>query len=119
MLVSKPSFPILKVGAGFLALFASVVSGVIIYRLSMFGYPDGHLTEFERAVFIPLKSVTVLHAVFALYFLFLYFKSISHRLSRKMVMRSGFIYMLLVCFTFGAIPWYFGRFLRLDQGGGG
>jgi hypothetical protein len=87
--------------------------------VSMFGFPDGYVTDYQKAAETPLRIATWGEAAFGLLFLTLAFLPISTR-ARTIGWLGALIGVILV--TAAAqigVPWYFGTRLGLDNGIGG
>jgi hypothetical protein len=87
--------------------------------VSMFGFPDGYVTDYQKAAGPPLKVITRASAGLGLVFLALAFFPIRTR-ARTIAWLAALIVLGLV--TLAArigIPWYFGTPLGLDNGIGG
>jgi hypothetical protein len=87
--------------------------------LSMHGFPDGHVTDYEQAVDAPLTILAWVEAGFGVLFLALAFSPIGTRA------RAGGFLVALIAFVLVAlvaqvgVPWYFATHLSLDNGIGG
>jgi hypothetical protein len=87
--------------------------------VSMFGFPDGYVTDYQKAAGPPLKVITWVAAGLGLLFLALAFVPIRTKV-RTIAWLAAVIGLVLV--TSAArigIPWYFGTHLGLDNGIGG
>lgn len=87
--------------------------------VSMFGFPDGYLTDYQRAARTPLTVAGWTGAALGLVFLAIAFSSGGVR-TRAIAWVVGFVLLAVVAGTalFG-VPWYFGTHLGLDNGVGG
>ena len=87
--------------------------------VSMFGFPDGYITDYQKAAEGPLRVITWVQAGFGLLFLALACPPISSRM-RTTACLAALVGVVLVAITGQvAIPWYFGTHLGLDNGIGG
>lgn len=87
--------------------------------LAMFGFPDGYVTDYQKAADTPLTIVIWLTAGFGLLFLALAFAPIGSR-TRLIGWLATLIALVVVATaTQVGIPWYFGIHLGLDNGVGG
>ena len=106
--------------AGTLCAVAALWLAVTTYMdVSMAGFPDGHVTEFGKAVDGPLWAVTWLSLGLAVLFVALAFSPIRARLRAVglVVVLAAFVLVALVAEV--GIPWYFGTHLGLDNAIGG
>jgi len=85
----------------------------------MAGFPDGHVTDYDKAADTPLTVLSHVDAGCGLLFLLLAFSPIKAR------RRAIGLVVVLVAFVLAAavsqfgVPWYFGTHLGLDNGIGG
>ncbi|BBX01266.1 hypothetical protein [Mycolicibacterium moriokaense] len=87
--------------------------------VSMFGFPDGYVTDYQKAADSPLTVIAWAEAGLGLLFLALAFSPISTRV-RTIAWLATFIALVLVIAAGQAgVPWYFGTHLGLDNGIGG
>jgi uncharacterized membrane protein required for colicin V production len=109
------------------ARIASVVSAIAALWLAFLaysdvalaGFPDGHVTDYDKAADPPLQILSYLEAVFGFLFLILAFSPIKAR-RRAMGLLVGLIALVFVAVTSRVgVPWYFGTHLGLDNGIGG
>jgi hypothetical protein len=82
---------------------------ISLMEVSMYGFPDGHVTDYEKAVDAPLTILAWVEAGFGLLFLALAFTPIGTLI--------GFVLVAMVAQV--GVPWYFGTHLGLDNGIGG
>jgi hypothetical protein len=81
------------------------------------GFPDGHVTDYEKAIEAPLTILAWVEAGFGVLFLALAFSPIRARAVGLLVTLIAFVLVAIVA-RFG-VPWYFGTHLGLDNGIGG
>jgi hypothetical protein len=87
-------------------------------QVALAGFPDGHLTDYDKAADGPLGVFSYVEAGFGLLFLVLAFSPIKAR--RAVGLLAGLIALVLVAVVVQVgIPWYFGTHLGLDNGIGG
>jgi hypothetical protein len=87
--------------------------------VSMFGFPDGYVTEYQKGADIPLTIITWVSAGLGLLFLVLAFSPIGSRV-RTIAWLAALIALVLVTTAAKVgVPWYFGIQLGLDNGIGG
>ncbi len=87
--------------------------------VSMFGFPDGHSTDYQKAADTPLTIITWMAAGFGLLFLALAFSPIGTRV-RTIVWLAAFVaFVLIATAAQVGVPWYFQTHLGLDNGIGG
>jgi hypothetical protein len=88
-------------------------------QVAFAGFPDGHLTEYDKAADRPLQGFGYLQAGCALLFLLLAFSPITVR-RRVLGLLAGVAALILVAGVARVgVPWYFGTRLGLDNGIGG
>ncbi len=98
------------------AIGLAVVTGMDV---SMFGFPDGYVTDYQKAAGPPLKLITWVAAGLGLLFLALAFVPIRTKV-RTIAWLAALIVLVLVALAARiGIPWYFGTHLGLDNGIGG
>jgi hypothetical protein len=85
--------------------------------VSMAGFPDGHVTDYEKAVDAPLTILAWMAAGFSFLFLVLAFSPIGAR-ARTVGLLVALIVLVGIVAQVG-VPWYFGTHLGLDNGIGG
>lgn len=87
--------------------------------VSMFGFPDGHVTDYQKAAGPPLKVITWVQAGLGVLFLALAISPIRTKV-RTIGWLTALIGLVLVASAAQiGIPWYFGTRLGLDNGIGG
>lgn len=108
---------------GFRILSALVCAGLLVITLvcqwenGMAGFPDGHLTDYDKAVHTPYHWLCVASLFFCLYFAWLAIVK-----SRKTGLRLALglvAYLLLIVVPAVALNYYFLHWLQLDNGIGG
>ncbi|KGI69295.1 hypothetical protein MJO55_19750 [Mycolicibacterium rufum] len=108
----------LLVSACLVSAGASFGLALWIYTdVSMFGFPDGYLTDYQRAARTPLRITGWTGAALGLVFLAVAFRSGD---ARGRAWAVAFVVLLLVAAAaLVGVPWYFGTHLGLDNGIGG
>jgi hypothetical protein len=104
------------VGCGIAALGLAFMT---FMSLSLSGFPDSHVTDYEKAADGPLGVLAWAEVGFGLLFLALAFLPIG---TRPRVIGCVVAVVVFVVVAFVAqigIPWYFGTHLGLDNGIGG
>jgi len=87
--------------------------------VSMFGFPDGYVTDYQKAARPPLKIITWVAAGLGLVFLALAFVPARTKV-RTTAWLAALVGLVLVALAGRiGIPWYFGTHLGLDNGIGG
>ena len=87
--------------------------------VSMFGFPDGSVTDYQQAADTPLTIFSWVAAGFGLLFLALAISPIGSR-TRLVGWLAALIALALVATAAQVgVPWYFGTHLGLDNGTGG
>lgn len=87
--------------------------------VSLAGFPDGHVTDYGKAVDTPLRIVTWVALGLAVLAVGLAFSPIGPRV-RVIGLFAVLAAVAVVAFiAFVGVPWYFGTRLGLDNGIGG
>jgi len=102
---------IIKNRLAIFGLFLTIIVGLIsYYRKSMLGFPDGHLTAYERF------DEKILYPIFfCLNTMFLFAFIISFYINKKI--KLLFILYLVILFLFQITQYYFSTNLENGQGG--
>jgi hypothetical protein len=109
---------VLAIIACIVCAIAAVCLAVMTYLgLALVGFPDGHVTDYEKAIEAPLTILAWVEAGFGVLFLALAFSTIRERAVGLLVTLIAFVLVAIVA-RFG-VPWYFGTHLGLDNGIGG
>ena len=87
--------------------------------VSMAGFPDGHVTDYEKAVDAPLMILAWMAAGFSFLFLVLAFSPIGARARTVGLLVALIAFVLVGIVAQVGVPWYFGTHLGLDNGIGG
>ena len=85
----------------------------------MYGFPDGHITDYERAVDAPLTILAWVEAGFGVLFLALAFSPIGTRVRVVGLFVAVIAFVLVAMVAKVGVPWFFGTHLGLDNGIGG
>jgi hypothetical protein len=110
-----------------LAIIGCVVCGIAALGLafttfmdvSMYGFPDGHTTDYEKAVDAPLTILAWVEAGFGFLFLTLAFSPIGTRARAAGLLVALTTFVLVAMVAQVGVPWYFGAHLGIDNGIGG
>jgi hypothetical protein len=84
--------------------------------VSMHGFPDGHVTDYEKAVDTPLTILAWVEASFGVLFLTLACTPIDSRVRSIGLLVALVVFVLLAIVAQVGVPWYFGTHLDLDNG---
>ena len=98
---------------------ALVLAFVTHVDVSMFGFPDGYVTDYQKAAEAPLTIIAWAEAGLGLLFFGLAFSPISTRVRTVAWLVSVSGLALLATAARVGVPWYFGTHLGLDDGIGG
>jgi hypothetical protein len=110
-----------------LAIVACVIAAIAAlglhvlasWDLYLTGFPDGHLTDYDKAAEAPKQILMWAELGFVPLFLVLAFSPIGTR-ARGVGLLAGLIVLVLVVVVqLVCVPWYFGSHLGLDNGNGG
>ena len=101
----------------------AVVALFMSYRaagdLYLTGFPDGHLTDYDKAVDTPKRILMWIEVGFVPLFLALAFSRIGARARGVGFLVALTVFVLVVAVQLVGVPWYFGSHLGLDNGIGG
>ena len=101
------------------AVAALGLHGLASWDLYLTGFPDGHLTDYDKAVDAPKRILMWAELGFVPLFLVLAFSPIGTR-KRAVGLLAGLTALVLVVVVqLVGVPWYFGNHLGLDNGIGG
>lgn len=104
-----------KILAYILATLLTVIAAVLYFSADMKGFPDGHLTELDRAerpLFYVSSVLSLLTGLFLLYLT--RFRKLSNT-NRIFYRTMGFL--LLMVLIVGSLDWYFIETLGNGVGG--
>jgi hypothetical protein len=110
-----------------LAIVACVVAAVATSLLTFLatgdlyltGFPDGHLTDYDKAVDAPKRILIWVEFGFVPLFVVLAFSPIGARKRAVGPVVALIALGLVVVVQLVGVPWYFGTHLGLDNGIGG
>jgi hypothetical protein len=113
----------MKVIARAVCVVAATAALFISYRaagdLYLTGFPDGHLTDYDKAVDTPKRILMWVEVGFVPLFLALAFSRIGARARGVGFLVALTVFVLIVAVQLVGVPWYFGSHLGLDNGIGG
>ena len=92
---------------------------VAAWDLYLAGFPDGHLTDYDKAVDAPKRILMWAELGFVPLFLVLAFSPIGPRVRGIGLLAALTALVLVVVAQLVGVPWYFGTHLGLDNGIGG
>jgi len=101
------------------AIVALWLSFLAVGDRSLTGFPDGHLTDYDKAVDAPKRVLMWLEFGFVPLFLVLAFARIGTRARAVGLLTALIVFGLVVVVQLIGVPWYFGSHLGLDNGIGG
>lgn len=90
-----------------------------VWDLYLTGFPDGHLTDYDKAVDTPKRILMWLEFGFVPLFLVLAFARIGTPARAVGLLAALIVFGLVVVVQLVCVPWYFGSHLGLDNGIGG
>ncbi|OBB08361.1 hypothetical protein A5662_09205 [Mycobacteriaceae bacterium 1482268.1] len=110
-----------------LSIICCVICAVAAFGLAlktnmdvyMFGFPDGHVTDYQKAADAPLRVLAWVQAGLSLLFLALALPRIGTRLRTVAWLAALVVLVLVAIAAHIGVPWYFGTHLGLDNGIGG
>jgi hypothetical protein len=89
------------------------------WDLYLTGFPDGHLTDYDKAVDAPKRILMWAELGLVPLFLVLAFSPIGTRARGVGFLAAMSVLGLIVFVQLVGVPWYFGTHLGLDNGIGG
>lgn len=89
------------------------------WDLYLTGFPDGHLTDYDKAVDAPKRILMWAELGFVPLFLVLAFSPIGTRARGIGFLAAMSAFGLVALVQLLGVPWYFGTHLGLDNGIGG
>ena len=110
---------IVRVFCGLCAVFALGLVLDVASGLYLTGFPDGHLTDYDKAVDRPEHLLLWAQAGFGLLFVALTLIPMSNRTRTIAAVLAAVGLLGSAALHWIGIPWYFGTHLRLDNGIGG
>ena len=108
-----------RVACVVIAIAALFVSYRAAGDLYLTGFPDGHLTDYDKAVDTPKRILMWIEVGFVPLFLALAFSRIGARARGVGFLVALTVFVLVVAVQLVGVPWYFGSHLGLDNGIGG
>ncbi|WP_029112726.1 hypothetical protein [Mycobacterium sp. URHB0044] len=113
----------MRTAATIVGLVCAVAALVLAFTthmdVSMAGFPDGHLTDYDKAVSVPLRILVWVLAGFGVLFLVLVLVPIKARTRTVGLLIAVLAFAIVAMATTVGVPWYFGTHLNLDNGVGG
>jgi hypothetical protein len=101
------------------AIAALCVTYLAGWDLYLTGFPDGHITDYDKAVDTPKRILMWVEFGFAPLYLVLAFSPIGTRARAVGLLAALAALVLVVVVQLVGLPWYFGSHLGLDNGIGG
>jgi hypothetical protein len=101
------------------AIAALYISYLAAGDLYLTGFPDGHLTDYDKAVDTPNRILMWVEVGFVPLFLTLAFSRIGTRARGVGLLAALIVLTLVAVLQLIGVPWYFGSHLGLDNGIGG
>ena len=98
------------------ALWLTLQAGWDLY---LTGFPDGHLTDYDKAVDAPKQILKWVEFGFVPLLLVLAFSPIGTRKRAVGLLAALTVLVLVAILQLVCVPWYFGSHLGLDNGIGG
>ncbi len=109
----------LKIVSAIFAIAASSISYLGLQEVAFFGFPDGHITDYQRVAAPALNFHYYLLAGLGIFF---FIVTITGGIQKKFVrifVTASIIFVLILLVAKVGIPLYFGSYLALDNGVGG
>lgn len=86
------------------ALFILLFVFLVFYEMSMAGFPDGHITEYDRAMQVPLTIFNWISIAFSIFFIYISIRSVA-KVKQKFVI--AFLLHLILCVLLYCIRYYY------------
>jgi hypothetical protein len=103
-----------------LSAFVALGHGLLtLMDVSLAGFPDSHLTDYDKAVDTPLTVLGWTEVALGLVFVALAFWPMPRRARGVGWLTTLILFILVALAVQVAVPWYFGTHLGLDNGIGG
>ena len=116
---AAPTRVLAKVACVVAAIVALFISYLAAGDLYLAGFPDGHLTDYDKAVDAPKRILMWVEFRFVPVFLVFAFSRIGTRARGVGLLAALIVLALVVVLQLVGVPWYFGSHLGLDNGIGG
>ena len=108
-------------------IVACAVCAVVAFGLAfmmfmdvyMAGFPDGHVTAYDKAVDMPLTILAWVLAGFGVLFLIIACTPVGTRVRGVGLLVALAVFVVVATIAQVGVPWYFGTHLGLDNGIGG
>lgn len=105
-----------RILAGLYGVVILLIIVVAYLTIQYAGFPDGHVTDYEKAIKIPLILCNLINAITGI---FLFRQSFSKNVKLMTICIAIVIHVIfLLAYTYG-LDWYFKVYLGLDYGQGG
>ncbi len=108
-----------RVACVVIAIAALFLSNRAAGDLYLTGFPDGHLTDYDKAIDTPKHILMWVELGFVALFLVLGLFRIGTRARAVGLLAALTAFVLVVVIQLVGVPWYFGSHLGLDNGIGG
>jgi hypothetical protein len=108
-----------RIGCIVCAVGALYLAFLTINEVALAGFPDGHVTDYDKAAHAPLSVISYLEAAFGLLFLLLAAVPMKARRRAAGLLICLVALVLVAVVALVGVPWYFGTHLGLDSGIGG
>jgi hypothetical protein len=87
-----------------------------IYEIQMAGFPDGHITDYERSIKVSFMLYNGLNICFSLILICIGFSSRTRNMKLAFIMM---IHLVVASIAIFGIIYYYKYYLELDYGIGG
>jgi hypothetical protein len=101
------------------AVVALALAFMTFMQVSMAGFPDGHVTDYDRAVEAPLTILAWAEVSLGVLFAALAFSPIGTRRRAIGLVVALTVFAVVAVVAQYGVAWYFGTHLGLDNGVGG
>ena len=99
-----------------------IATGLALYtfmNLAWTGFPDSHLTDYDKAVHTPLTVLAWVEVILGVVLLALAFSRFVSRTRIVALVFAVIVFVVVAVTAQAGVPWYFGTHLGLDNGAGG
>ncbi|GHM99494.1 hypothetical protein WSM22_09840 [Cytophagales bacterium WSM2-2] len=95
------------------------MAAYILYQeVVWMGFPDGFISDYDKAMRTPLKIISAFNLVSCFYFFYLGIRGDDKKLTRKIFV-SLLVHLLFLALSLWSLDYYFRVYLKLDTGSGG
>lgn len=109
----------MKYALSSLALALFVAGAINYHNVSQFGFPDGHITQYEAAAKPVLTAVSILQLASILPLIAVTLRGLPGNATRRLLIVGALFLILSLLLQYGFVPIFYRDYLQLDSGQGG